>query len=56
VNGSNLADDENKRILKSATETKGGFRDLPVGIVLAARLGLVIILFVVVYLSFFGKG
>jgi hypothetical protein len=42
--------------LKNATETRAGFRDLPVGIVLAASLGLVILLFVVVYLSFFGKG
>ena len=49
-----MSDAENKRIVKNATQARAGFRDLPVGIILATSLGLVIVLFVLVYVMFFG--
>ena len=50
-----MTDSQNNRTVKNATQARAGFWDRPVAVVLSISLGLVIVLFVVVYLMFFGR-
>jgi hypothetical protein len=45
-----------KPVVKNTTQARAGFWDRPVAVVLSVSLGLVIVLFVAVYLMFFGRG